>query len=322
MSTTIILDDVSFTYPTQQNPLFEHLDLSFHEGWTALSGANGSGKTTLAMLLSGKLLPDSGRIRVSGEVYYCPQLFTTIDVDDYQYLYDYSAYGMELRRLLDLDDDMLSRPETLSGGERKRLQIFIALSRMPSLLILDEPTNHLDEYNRGLLLDALHRFDGVGVVISHDRAFCDALVKRTLIFSRSDSMMPVNVEDMPLPVTKAFAEREGRRNALLSQRAALAGRISSLDQTHRLLDQKVRQGTQKLSKRNLSPKDHDGAGRIDLARVSGKDRKDADRKRALESQIDRVRSDLSKMEDVRLRKSGLSDGSTLSILRFPFLPVR
>ena len=103
MSTTIILDDVSFTYPTQQNPLFEHLDLSFHEGWTALSGANGSGKTTLAMLLSGKLLPDSGRIRVSGEVYYCPQLFTTIDVDDYQYLYDYSAYGMELRRLLDME---------------------------------------------------------------------------------------------------------------------------------------------------------------------------------------------------------------------------
>ena len=137
MSTTIILDDVSFTYPTQQNPLFEHLDLSFHEGWTALSGANGSGKTTLAMLLSGKLFPDAGRIRVSGEVYYCPQLFTTIDVDDYQYLYDYGAYGMELRRLLDLDDDMLSRPETLSGGERKRLQIFIALSRMPSLLILD-----------------------------------------------------------------------------------------------------------------------------------------------------------------------------------------
>lgn len=306
MSTTIILDDVSFTYPTQQNPLFEHLDLSFHEGWTALSGANGSGKTTLAMLLSGKLFPDAGRIRVSGEVYYCPQLFTTIDVDDYQYLYDYSAYGMELRRLLDLDDDMLSRPETLSGGERKRLQIFIALSRMPSLLILDEPTNHLDEYNRGLLLDALRRFDGVGVVISHDRAFCDALVKRTLIFSRPDSTMPVHVEDMPLPVTKAFAEREGRRNALLSQRAALAGRLSSLDQTHRLLDQKVRQGAQKLSKRNLSPKDHDGAGRIDLARVSGKDRKDADRKRALESQIDRVRSDLSKMEDVRLRKSGLS----------------
>ena len=118
--------------------------------------------------------------------------------------------------------------------------------------------------------------------------------------------MPVHVEDMPLPVTKAFAEREGRRNALLSQRAALVGRLSSLDQAHRLLDQKVRQGAQKLSKRNLSPKDHDAAGRIDLARVSGKDRKDADRKRALESQIDRVRSDLSKMEDVRLRKSGLS----------------
>ena len=150
MSTTIILDDVSFTYPTQQNPLFEHLDLSFHEGWTALSGANGSGKTTLAMLLSGKLFPDAGCIRVSGEVYYCPQLFTATDVDDYQYLYDYGAYSMELRRLLDLDDDMFSRPETLSGGERKRLQIFIALSRMPSRHDACQSRRHATAGHKGI----------------------------------------------------------------------------------------------------------------------------------------------------------------------------
>ena len=63
--------------------------------------------------------------------------------------------------------------DVLSPGERKRWQIGGALAREPDVLFLDEPTNHLDASARELLLDALRRYRGVGVVVAHDRAFLD-----------------------------------------------------------------------------------------------------------------------------------------------------
>ena len=145
---SIIISSLSFSYPEQSARLFESLSLTIHPGWTAFAGANGSGKTTLALLIAGRLAPDSGSIRTPSSVVYCPQLFEDIGLDDYQYLYDYSAEALELRRRLGLDDGMFQRTDSLSGGEKKRLQLFLALSRHPEVLILDEPTNHLDEGGR------------------------------------------------------------------------------------------------------------------------------------------------------------------------------
>jgi ATPase subunit of ABC transporter with duplicated ATPase domains len=91
----------------------------------------------------------------------------------------------EARRLfgeLRLDPSGLERWGSLSPGERKRWQIGAALAAAPGLLLLDEPTNHLDPEARDLLLAALHRFRGVGVVVSHDRLFLEDLTTHTVRF--------------------------------------------------------------------------------------------------------------------------------------------
>ena len=82
---SIIISSLSFSYPEQSARLFESLSLTIHPGWTAFAGANGSGKTTLALLIAGRLAPDSGSIRTPSSVVYCPQLFEDIGLDDYQY---------------------------------------------------------------------------------------------------------------------------------------------------------------------------------------------------------------------------------------------
>ncbi len=179
----IIISSLSFSYTQQALPLFSSVNLRIGDGWTGFAGSNGCGKTTLALLIAGRLSPDSGSIRAGGSISYCPQIPEEISIDDYQYLYDYSADSMALKRMLGLDDEMYERPDTLSGGEKKRLQLFLALSASPDILILDEPTNHLDERNKEILLDALRAFRGAGILISHDRSFMDRLTGRTVIFA-------------------------------------------------------------------------------------------------------------------------------------------
>ena len=86
----------------------------------------------------------------------------------------------ELRGRLGLVPRDVERWASLSPGERKRWQIGAALARAPDVLLLDEPTNHLDVDGRALLVGALRRFRGVGVVVSHDRALLDELPRATL----------------------------------------------------------------------------------------------------------------------------------------------
>lgn len=302
---SFIISNLSFGYEESVSNLFENVNLVFQSGWTAFAGANGSGKTSLALLASGRLRPDCGSIQCTGSVFYCPQLFEGVDVDDYQYIYDYSSSAMALKRLLGLDDDIFSRDE-LSGGERKRVQIYLALSRQPDVLILDEPTNHLDGKNRKILLSALGEYEGTGILISHDRAFMDALAKRTLIFSSYGPDSPVHIDDIPLPASDAFEELERRRSATLSQRSLLSREVSSLKGLERGLGEKIASSASRLSKKGFDAKDHDGKGKVDAARLSGKDRRDGDRKKAIQSRREDVEAKLGSLDEVRLRKSGLA----------------
>ena len=79
MSEYIFIRDLSFSYPESSVPIFEDLSLSFYEGWTVITGANGSGKSTLLSLMLGLLSPDSGSVKASGEIAYCPQVFEGLD---------------------------------------------------------------------------------------------------------------------------------------------------------------------------------------------------------------------------------------------------
>jgi ATP-binding cassette subfamily F protein uup len=161
-----------------------------------LVGPNGAGKTTLLSLLLGTLAPQAGTVRLGTnlEVAYFDQLREQLDPQCT--VFDAIADGAEFvevggqrRHVHGWLQDFLFSPErartpvrALSGGERNRLLLARLFTRRFNLLVLDEPTNDLDMETLDLLEDRLLEFGGTLLLVSHDRAFLDAVVTSTLVF--------------------------------------------------------------------------------------------------------------------------------------------
>ncbi|HVE88019.1 MAG TPA: ATP-binding cassette domain-containing protein [Myxococcales bacterium] len=173
----------AFAFPGDAQPLLRDLDFHLGPGWTGLVGPNGAGKSTLLQLLEGTLRPTAGAVeRVPGgaSVQRCVQ---DVGAPGEAVLALRASADREAFRLmarLRLDPARLAAWEALSPGERRRWQVAAALRAEPEVLLLDEPTNHLDADARGWLVEALRRYRGAGVVVSHDRALLDALTGQTL----------------------------------------------------------------------------------------------------------------------------------------------
>ena len=159
----------------------------------ALVGRNGEGKTTFARILLGELEATEGSIKLGANVnigYYAQNQddlmdgeFTVFDT------LDRVAVGDIRTRLRDIlgaflfrGEDIDKKVKVLSGGERSRLAMARLMLEPYNLLILDEPTNHMDMRSKDILKEALMKFDGTVVVVSHDREFLDGLVDRIYEF--------------------------------------------------------------------------------------------------------------------------------------------
>ena len=153
----------------------------------ALVGRNGEGKTTFARMLIGELEATEGDIKVGANVnigYYAQNQddlmdgeFTVFDT------LDRVAVGDIRTRLRDIlgaflfrGEDIDKKVKVLSGGERSRLAMARLMLEPYNLLVLDEPTNHMDMRSKDILKNALQKYDGTVVVVSHDREFLDGLV--------------------------------------------------------------------------------------------------------------------------------------------------
>lgn len=160
-----------------------------------LVGPNGAGKTTLLSLLTGKLQPDSGTLRlgVNLEMAELDQKREGLNPDDTlaHYLTDGRGENLivngEQRHVVSYMKDFLFQPEQartpireLSGGERARLMLARVLSRPANLLILDEPTNDLDMETLDLLQELVAGFPGTVILVSHDRDFLDRTVSSVI----------------------------------------------------------------------------------------------------------------------------------------------
>lgn len=179
-----------------EHTVFSDVSMTIKRGEkVAFVGKNGSGKSTLIKCIMQQVTDYTGQLTLGHqvEVGYFAQtqaeeldgsltVFETIDRE---------AEGEIRTRINDLLGAFMfggeaseKRVSVLSGGERTRLAIIKLLLRPANLLILDEPTNHLDIRSKEILREAISRFDGTVILVSHDRVFLDGLVNRIFEFKR------------------------------------------------------------------------------------------------------------------------------------------
>ncbi len=238
-----------------EHKVFDKVNFMIERGERiALVGVNGAGKSTLIKLLAHQEKLSAGEYKLGHEVhldYFAQDQYKELDpeariLDDLGELSGASTQT-ELRSLLGCflfsGDDVFKRIGVLSGGERNRYALLKMLLHPANFLLLDEPTNHLDLRAKDVLLEALMKYTGTVVFVSHDRYFIDKLATR--VFEIGDGKVeiyPGNYEDYlwrkqhavagsQLPVSSRFpvpssrsqsnAEPSQRKNADLSASKAV-----------------------------------------------------------------------------------------------------
>jgi ATP-binding cassette subfamily F protein 3 len=191
-----------------EHKVFENVSFMIERGErVALVGVNGAGKSTLIKLLAGQEPLTTGEYKLGHNVepdYFAQDQYKELDpeariLDDLGELSGASTQT-QLRSLLGCflfsGDDVFKRIGVLSGGERNRYALLKMLLNPANFLLLDEPTNHLDLRAKDVLLEALMKYTGTVVFVSHDRYFIDKLATR--VFEIGDGKVeiyPGNYED-------------------------------------------------------------------------------------------------------------------------------
>lgn len=183
--------------------LFEHLHLIFERNRRlGIVGKNGLGKTTLLRVMLGELEPAAGKIEVGETVVfnYIDQNRLALNEENTVFNEigegkDFVMFGSEkitiwryLKRFLFTDDRINSKVGRLSGGEKSRLMLAKILKNGGNFLMLDEPTNDLDLPTLRILEEALVRFDGCVIVVSHDRYFLNRVCNGILAFEGNETV--------------------------------------------------------------------------------------------------------------------------------------
>ncbi len=155
----------------------------------ALVGVNGAGKSTLLKVITGQTEPTEGAVAMGASVttgYFSQHSMDTLHPEHTVFEAVQEVLPLEnigvIRNLLGAflfqGDDADKRIANLSGGEKSRVVLAKLLARPLNFLVLDEPTNHLDIVSREVLLEALKKFEGTVLLVSHDRHFLRSLVNR------------------------------------------------------------------------------------------------------------------------------------------------
>jgi ATP-binding cassette subfamily F protein 3 len=185
-SDVILIKDLFKAY--SDRIIVDNLNLIVRRGdRIALIGSNGCGKTTLLKLITAEETPDSGfvRIGVSTNYVFLPQL-VTFDEPELSIL-DTVRYRLEISEEMARNrlavwhfkgEEVFKHVKDLSGGEKSRLKLCILMDNDINLLILDEPTNHLDIASRQWMEDAIDKFEGTLIFVSHDRYLINKFANR------------------------------------------------------------------------------------------------------------------------------------------------
>jgi sulfate-transporting ATPase len=183
--------------------LYEHLNFKLPPaGIVGIIGPNGAGKTTLFRMIMGQETPNSGDFKVGPTVKISYVDQSHADLDPNKTVYDILSGGLDnitlggkpmnsrayISRFNFGGSDQGKKVSVLSGGERNRLHLAMALKNEGNVLLLDEPTNDLDVNTLRALEEGLENFAGCAVIISHDRWFLDRVCTHILAFEGDSSV--------------------------------------------------------------------------------------------------------------------------------------
>lgn len=271
--------------------LFRNLDFTIERGdRIAFLGVNGAGKSTLARIMAGIEPFQYGERKPGHNVaigYYAqnqaeelvPQKTVLQTLDD-------MAVGEIRKRLRTLlgcfmfsGDDVDKLVSVLSGGEKSRLALAKMLLTPSNLLILDEPTNHLDMRSKAVLQDALSRYEGSFVIVSHDRDFLEPLVNKCVDFRDGKLRETLGT------VSDYLHKRAAEQNAEHGQRDVAGKEIQRRSAQHSDRERKREEAARRQERyRLLKP---------------------------LKNKIDRVEKEITALEEQKAEiESGLADEST------------
>jgi ABC transport system ATP-binding/permease protein len=204
-------------------------------------GPNGAGKSTLLKMILGQLAPDSGTVKLGTAL-------EVVTLDQSRAALNPSAtladtltggksdqvvVGNQPRHVIGYMKDFLFKPEqartpvgTLSGGERGRLLLAVALAKPSNLLVLDEPTNDLDLETLDLLQEMLGEYPGTVIVVSHDRDFLDRVASSTLASEGQGQWVEYagGYADMVSQRGEAAAEEKAGKKAASKQAAPVSAK--------------------------------------------------------------------------------------------------
>ena len=261
----LVLSGVCYAYPAAREAVLDNVTITFPTGWTALLGDNGCGKTTLAKIACGLIEPDAGSVTHDLVCAYVAQDADKPPEGLADFALDYDREARRLREAFRIEDDMPWRFGELSFGERKKLQVAVALWSRPDVLVADEPTNHLDADAREQLGEVLEGFRGIGILVSHDRELVDLLAARCASFE------PGGIVVRPGGYSAAHGQAELERATAVAERASARRELARLSAEKDARAHEAARADARRSKRNLDPRDRDARGKIDLAIFTGKD---------------------------------------------------
>ncbi|MCC6954897.1 MAG: energy-dependent translational throttle protein EttA [Deltaproteobacteria bacterium] len=227
----VVIDADKLTKAFEDKLLIDGLEFKLPQGGiVGIIGPNGAGKTTLFKMILGTEKPDSGSITIGETVKLTYVSQDRFSPDDKRSVWDYVSGGSEsvllgtrevnsrayVARFGFSGQDQQKPIHVLSGGERNRVHLAMALKQGGNVLLLDEPTNDLDVNTLRALELALENFAGCAVVISHDRWFLDRLATHILAFEGDSRVVWFNGN---------FSEYEEDKRQRLGAEADNLGRI-------------------------------------------------------------------------------------------------
>ncbi len=186
----LMIDDLHKAYG--DNVIYDHFSFIVNRtDRVAIAGRNGSGKSTLLRIIAGTDPSYTGKVRYGSNVrigYYAQDSSESINPDNTVLeeiegiadTKDLPKVRNMLGAFLFSGDDVMKKCSVLSGGEKSRLALLKILMHPANLLILDEPTNHLDIGTKEILLNAIRKFEGTVIFVSHDKHFISNLATRIL----------------------------------------------------------------------------------------------------------------------------------------------